>query len=205
MSGDRGLHPSDLDADPTVQFRRWYSDALFAGVAEPEAMCLATVSNDGVPAARMVLLKGVDTRGFVFYTNYDSQKGRELAANPVAALVWRWYKLERQVRVTGRAERVTPEESDAYFATRPRGAQLGAWASPQSRRLASRAELEAAVAALEVRFAGHAVPRPGWWGGIRVIPASLEFWQGRTSRLHDRLRYSRPAPGESWRVERLAP
>jgi len=205
VNGAPPLEPANLDSDPTVQFRRWFDDAVAAAVPEPEAMSVASVAADGMPSSRMVLLKHVDRRGFVFYTNYGSQKGEELAARPGAALVWRWFPLERQVRVRGLAERVSDEESDAYFATRPRGAQIGAWASPQSQVLAGRDELEARVAAAEARFARGPVPRPPWWGGIRVVPGSAEFWQGRESRLHDRLRYTRVPPAGGWRVERLAP
>ncbi len=207
VTADRTLDVADLESDPIVQFRHWFDDAVTAGVPEPEAMSVSTVSDEGLPSARMVLLKGVDPRGFVFYTNYESDKGRELAAHPVAALVWRWYQLERQVRAGGPAERTTEEESDRYFATRPRGAQLGAWASPQSRVLAGRTDLEAALADVELRFSDRPVPRPPWWGGIRIVPRKVEFWQGRPSRLHDRLRYTRVPDGEvaGWRIERLAP
>ncbi|HEX3541300.1 MAG TPA: pyridoxamine 5'-phosphate oxidase [Acidimicrobiales bacterium] len=203
------VDPAGLDPDPLTQFRRWFADAVAAGVPEPEAMCVASVGEDGIPSGRMVLMKRVDQRGFVFFTNYRSQKGRELAANPGAALVWRWFALERQVRVRGRAEMAGADESDAYFATRPRGAQIGAWASPQSQVLADRAELEARVAEAAARFGDSPIPRPPWWGGIRVVPDSVEFWQGRESRLHDRVRYRRPSagdePGPAWRLERLAP
>ncbi len=205
MSASRPFSPDDLAPDPVAQFRRWFDDALAAAVPEPEAMNVATIGDDGGPNSRMVLLKQFDERGFVFFTNYDSQKGREAAARPAAALTWRWFPLERQVRARGRAERVSAEESDAYFATRPRGAQIGAWASPQSQVLADRQELEARVAEVTARFRDGPIPRPQWWGGIRVVPASVEFWQGRESRLHDRLRYRRDQPAEEWQVERLAP
>jgi pyridoxamine 5'-phosphate oxidase len=196
------LDEDAVDPDPMVQFGNWYSDAVAAAVPEPEAMCLATVAAGG-PSARMVLLRGVDARGFVFHTNYDSQKGRELAANPLAALVFRWYRLQRQVRISGSAERISHEDSVAYFRTRPRGAQIGAWASRQSEVLADRRALESQVAGIEERFAGAEVPLPPWWGGVRVVPSAMEFWQGREDRLHDRLRYRRD--GDGWRIERLAP
>jgi pyridoxamine 5'-phosphate oxidase len=198
----RHFDVEDLDPDPVTQFGRWFADAQAAGVPEPEAMALAT-SAGGTPSVRFVLLKGVDERGFAFYTNYNSRKGRELDANPLASLVFRWWALERQVRVGGRVRMVDPEESDAYFATRPRGAQLGAWASPQSEVLADREELEAQLAEVTARFDGREVPRPAWWGGYRVEPAEIEFWQGRPDRLHDRLRYERERTG--WRIDRLSP
>jgi pyridoxamine 5'-phosphate oxidase len=206
VTGDLALDLADLDAEPTVQFQRWFEEAVAVGVPEPEAMCVASIGADGAPSARMVLMKGVDLRGFVFFTNYQSRKGEELAANPRAALVWRWFLLERQVRVTGVAARASDAESDAYFATRPRGAQIGAWASPQSQVLAGRSELEARVDEVAERFSsgGDAVPRPPWWGGVRVVPETVEFWQGRASRLHDRLRYRRSGD-DGWIVERLAP
>src|SRR5947209_5080175 len=175
-----------------VQFQHWFAEAVAAATPEPEAMCLATEAG-GVPSARMVLLRSLDRRGFVFHTNYDSEKGRHLAANPAASLVFRWYRLERQVRISGRAERISDDESTAYFRTRPRGAQVAAWASHQSQLLRDRAVLEAAVAELEARFRDAEVPRPPWWGGIRVVPSTMEFWQGREDRLHDRLRYRRDA------------
>jgi pyridoxamine 5'-phosphate oxidase len=197
------LDVGDLDRDPIVQFRRWFAEALAMGTGEPEAVCVATASTDGMPSARMVLLRSVDDQGLVFYTNYDSPKVQNLAENPAAELVWWWDPSRRQVRVAGHAARVTPEESDAYFATRERGSQLAAWASPQSRVLDDRAALDERVAAAEARFAGKPVPRPPWWGGVRVSPTSVEFWQGRPHRLHDRFRYVRQ--GRGWRTERLAP
>jgi pyridoxamine 5'-phosphate oxidase len=205
VTGNQALDPADLDADPTVQFRRWFDDAVAIGVPEPEAMCVASVAADGTPSARMVLLKQVDERGFVFFTNYQSQKGQELSAHPGAALVWRWFLLERQVRVSGVAQRASSDESDAYFATRPRGAQIGAWASPQSQVLEARSDLEERVDEVANRFGDGPIPRPSWWGGIRVVPTTVEFWQGRSSRLHDRLRYCRLEAGTEWTVERLAP
>lgn len=205
VSGEPDLDPADVDAEPTAQFQRWFDDAVAARVPEPEAMCIASVAADGTPSARMVLLKHVDRHGFVFFTNYQSRKGSELAAHPPAALVWRWFALERQVRVGGAAERVSAAQSDAYFATRPRGAQIGAWASPQSQVLATRAELEARVAAVVERFDAGPIPRPPWWGGIRIVPETVEFWQGRASRLHDRVHYRRRPGDVGWLVERLAP
>jgi pyridoxamine 5'-phosphate oxidase len=196
------LDVGDVATDPIVQFQRWFADAVSAGEFEPEAMCVATAV-DNRPSARMVLMKAVDQRGFVFYTNYESQKASELAANPSAALVFRWTILRRQVRVTGRAEWVSEAESDAYFASRERGSQLGAWASQQSTVLPDRATLDRRMAEVEARFADQPVPRPPWWGGIRVVPDSVELWQGQVNRLHDRLRYTPTDDG--WRVERLAP
>jgi pyridoxamine 5'-phosphate oxidase len=198
------LSGSDVDADPIVQFTRWFEQALAGEITEPNAMTVATATRDGIPSARMVLLKGFDERGFVFYTNYESQKGRELAENPVAALVFHWVELHRQVRVAGVVERVSAEESDAYFQSRPRGSRLGAWVSHQSAVLTGREELEVRLAALVAQYGEGEIPLPPYWGGYRVIPASVEFWQGRPSRLHDRLRYSRQ-PDDSWRIERLSP
>ena len=197
------LDVADVDPDPITQFERWFADAVTAGVDEPNAMTLATATADGAPSARQVLLKGVDHRGFTFYTNYTSTKARQMAANPRVALVFRWFALARQVRVTGTARRVPAEESDAYFRTRPRASQLGAWASPQSQVLPDRAGLEALVAEVEARFAGRDVSRPPHWGGFVVAHTSVEFWQGRENRLHDRIRYR--LDGSQWRVERLAP
>jgi pyridoxamine 5'-phosphate oxidase len=201
MSDELSEH--DLLADPIALVRRWFADAQAAGIEQPDAMTLATVGADGRPSARAVLLKGIDRRGFAFFTNYESRKARELDANPHAALVLLWIQLQRQVRVGGRVERLSPEESDAYFATRPRGSQLGAWASRQSEPLPDRAALEARWAALEERYASGVVPRPPHWGGYRVEPDEIEVWQGRANRLHDRFRYRRSADG--WSRERLQP
>ncbi|HEX4806984.1 MAG TPA: pyridoxamine 5'-phosphate oxidase [Conexibacter sp.] len=198
------LSERDLPPDPIALVQRWYADAQAADLPQPDAMTLATATADGRPSARAVLLKGIDARGFVFYTNYESRKGRELDANPHAALVLLWLPLDRQVRVTGSVARLDPEESDAYFATRPRGSQLGAWASEQSRPLADRAELEERWRALDQRYGGAAVPRPPHWGGYRVEPDEIELWQGRANRLHDRFRYTRAAGGD-WRHARLQP
>jgi pyridoxamine 5'-phosphate oxidase len=185
------------------QFEQWLEQALAAGLVLPNTMALATATPDGRPSARMLLLKGLDERGFTFYTNYGSQKGTELAANPHAALVFYWAELERQVRVTGRAERVSRAESEAYFRTRPFGSRLGAWASPQSEVISGRAVLEDRVRELSLEHLGENVPLPPFWGGFRLYPDEVEFWQGRENRLHDRFRYRRQ--GNGWIVERLAP
>lgn len=199
-----GLDETDLAADWLTQFRQWLDDAITAGLSEPNAMIVATASRGAVPSARTVLLKGLNERGFVFFTHYTSRKGRQALANPVASLVFPWHPIQRQVLVTGAVERVTDAESDAYFASRPYGSQLGAAASPQSTVIGSRAELEAARDALAARYPeGTPVPRPPNWGGLRVVPETVEFWQGRPDRLHDRLRYRRD--GDTWVVERLAP
>ncbi len=198
-----GLSETDAADDPIAFFERWLGDAVEAGVSEPNAMTLATVGADGQPAARIVLLKGVDERGFVFYTNYESRKARDLAAHPRAALAFWWEPLERQVRVEGTVARVSQAESDAYFARRPRGSRLGAWASDQSRPVPDRAALEQRLAALEEEHPGDDVPRPPHWGGFRLAPTRVEFWQGRPNRLHDRLAYTRTAEG--WEGVRLAP
>jgi pyridoxamine 5'-phosphate oxidase len=198
-----GLSEADVAAEPIAQFGRWFDQALAARLPEPNAMVLVSVGADGQPSARVVLLKGLDARGFVFYTNYESRKGRELDAGGRAALVFFWAELERQVRVEGVAERVSPEESDAYFASRPPGSRIGAAASPQSQVIAGRAELERRVAELSAQHPEGDIARPAHWGGYRVRPAVVEFWQGRPSRLHDRIRY-RLDEG-AWAVERLAP
>jgi pyridoxamine 5'-phosphate oxidase len=197
------LDESRAAGEPFAQFRRWIGDALAGDVIEPNAMTLATVDAAGHPAARVVLLRGWDERGFVFFTNYESSKGHEIAANPSAALVFFWGKLERQVRISGRVEILPTEESDAYFAKRPRGSRVSAWASPQSQVIRGRDVLEAGMEEIERRFAGADVPRPAFWGGYRVIPVRIEFWQGRPDRAHDRLCYN--ATGTSWMRERLAP
>jgi pyridoxamine 5'-phosphate oxidase len=196
------LDEQGVDPDPFRQFARWFDEAVAAAVPEPNAMTVASADATGRPAARILLLKGVDARGFVFYTNYGSRKGRELAPGRYAALLFFWVELERQVRVEGVVEHVSAVESDAYFAVRPRASQLGAWASPQSSAIADRAWLEAQYAACEARY-GSVVPRPPHWGGMRVIPDRFEFWQGRPSRLHDRLEWGRAAGG--WTIRRLAP
>jgi pyridoxamine 5'-phosphate oxidase len=203
VDGAAELRRHDLAADPLEQFRGWFSEAS-AALDVPEAVALATARPEGAPSARMVLLKGFDERGLVFFSHYTSRKGRELEANPQAALLFHWSPLGRQVRVEGLVERVAGEESDAYFATRPREAQVGALASRQSDPLASRAELDERLAELEQDLAGGAVPRPPTWGGFRLAPRTWEFWQHRDSRLHDRFRYERE-PSGAWRIERLFP
>jgi pyridoxamine 5'-phosphate oxidase len=199
-----GLRESDIDPDPIKQFTAWFDAASEAGVPEPNAMTLATATPDGIPSARIVLLKGVDERGFVFYTNYESDKGRDLRANPRAALTFYWPGLARQVRICGTVEQVSREESRAYFASRPLGSQIGAAASRQSTVIPDRAVLEREFARLEADYPNGQIPLPDYWGGYRVAPATIEFWQGRPSRLHDRLRYTRKADG-GWRIERLSP
>jgi pyridoxamine 5'-phosphate oxidase len=201
---DAGLNEADVDPDPIRQFGLWFQQALAAGVPEPNAMTLATATPEGRPSARTVLLKGCDQAGFTFFTNYESRKGRELAANPWASLVFFWVELGRQVHIEGQAERVSPAESDAYFRGRPPGHQLGAWASRQSEVVPGRAVLEQRLAELTAQYAGREVPRPPYWGGFRVRPVEIEFWQGRPNRLHDRLLYRRALP-EGWRIERLSP
>ena len=197
------LDERDVAPDPVAMFSRWFAEAQAADVAEPNAMTLATASADGAPSARMVLLKGVDDGGFVFFTDYRSRKAAELAANPRAALVFHWVELERQVRIAGSVARVAREETEAYFRTRPLGSRLGAWASEQSSVIAGRAVLDTRLRDVEARFAGEDVPAPPHWGGYRLAPGSVEFWQGRASRLHDRIRYVRRAG--AWAIERLSP
>ena len=198
---ERPLDEADVDPDPLRQFAAWFEEAGAAGVRAPEATALATATADGRPSVRMVLLKSFDERGFVFFTGYESRKGAELAANPRAALLFYWDPLGRQVRIEGVVERISGAESDAYFASRPRGAQISASVSPQSRVVESRASLEAAAARLQAR--GGELPRPPAWGGFRLAPQTYEFWQHRSNRLHDRLRY-RPDGGR-WTIERLGP
>jgi pyridoxamine 5'-phosphate oxidase len=197
------LAEADVDPDPVVQFGRWFEQAEEAGLLEPTAMTLATATPDGRPSARMVLLRGFDERGFCFYTNYESRKGIELAANPRAALVLWWGELERQVRIEGTVTRTSREESEAYFHSRPPGSQLSAAASPQSRVIEGRATLERRVAELATGSPDGKVPLPEFWGGYRLAHEVVELWQGRPNRLHDRLRYRRV--GDAWRIERLAP
>ena len=199
----KALAEADVDPDPVVQFGRWFEQAERSGLLEPHAMTLATATPDGRPSARMVLLRGFDERGFCFYTNYESRKGAELAANPRAALVFWWDKLERQVRIEGRVERTSRAENEAYFASRPPGSQLSAAASPQSRVIEDRAVLERRVAELATTVPDGRLPLPEFWGGYRLVPEVVELWQGRPDRLHDRLRYRRV--GDAWTIERLAP
>jgi pyridoxamine 5'-phosphate oxidase len=198
------LREEDVDPDPIRQFLLWFDQATRSAVAEPNAMTLATCTSQGRPSARVVLLRGIEERGFSFFTNYESRKARELETNPWAALVFFWQEMERQVRVEGRIERVSADESNAYFRSRPASSRIGAWASPQSQVIESREVLEERCNELEKRFVDGAVTRPPHWGGYRLVPDAIEFWQGRASRLHDRLRYSRRQQGD-WLIERLAP
>ena len=202
--GRASLDESDVRPDPIEQFGVWFDEARAANVPEPNAMTLATVGAGGAPSARIVLLKGFDARGFTFHTNYQSRKGEELAGNPRAALCFFWQPLERQVRIEGVVERTSPEESEAYFRTRPVDAQIGAWVSQQSKPIASRAQLQSLLQQLKQRFGDGPVPRPEHWGGLRVVPSAVEFWQGRPSRLHDRILYTRQSDG-AWTRQRLSP
>jgi len=199
------LDEADVSHDPFVEFARWFAEAQDAQLPEPNAMTLATAAADGTPSARVVLLKAFDERGFVFFTDYRSRKGAELEANPRAALVFYWGELDRQVRITGGVALTTREESERYFKSRPLGSRLGAWASHQSRVIPGRAALESDLRSVEDRFKDGDVPLPPHWGGYRVVPDAIEFWQGRESRLHDRIRYVRQGGGKGWRVERLSP
>lgn len=197
------LNEAELQADPFSQFKYWFEQAISAQLPEPNAMILSTVSVSGAPSSRTVLLKELDSQGFVFFSNYASRKGREIAVNQQVCLLFYWAELERQVRIEGQIETISAADSDAYFASRPRGSQLGAWASSQSERLDSRETLEQTLQALEQEYADKAIPRPPHWGGYRVVPNAVEFWQGRPSRLHDRLLYQ--LEGQTWRVSRLSP
>jgi len=197
------LDEQNVALDPIAQFSRWFQEAMGSACAEPNAMTLATAEQDGRPSARIVLLKGFDARGFVFFTNYRSRKGRELALNPQGALLFHWIELERQVRIEGEVEMVAREESDEYYASRPLGSRLGAWASPQSEVIARREELQSRLSEVSAKF-GDDPPRPEHWGGYRLAPDIVEFWQGRPNRLHDRVRYIRES-ATVWKIERLAP
>lgn len=199
-----GLSEADIDSDPIAQFGVWFQQALDADLIEPNAMTLATATPDGKPTARIVLLKGVDEEGFVFYTNYESQKGQQLIANPYAALVFLWDKLERQIRIEGKVVKLDIKESEEYFQSRPKASQLGAWASNQSRVIPNREVLEQRLEDLKTEYKDETVPIPQHWGGFRVIPNRIEFWQGRPSRLHDRLVYDLQ-DDSSWQVQRLSP
>ncbi len=199
-----GLHERDLDPSPFKQFGRWFEQALSAELLDATAMTLATSSREGKPSARIMLLKDFDEKGFVFFTNYESRKGRELDENPYAAMVFFWAELERQVRITGRVSRIPREGSEEYFHSRPTGSQLGAWASHQSDVIGTPEFLESRIKELEFQFEGKSIPMPAFWGGLLLSPETIEFWQGRPNRLHDRLRYTLQPDG-SWRIERLSP
>ncbi|CRI63976.1 Pyridoxine/pyridoxamine 5'-phosphate oxidase [Thiocapsa sp. KS1] len=201
---EQGLSRSSLDPDPIRLFEQWYTAAIETALPEPNAMSLCTVDEGGQPYVRTVLLKLFDREGFVFFTNFESRKARQIDGNPQVAALFPWVALARQVQITGRAERIPTAESLRYFATRPRGSQIGAWSSPQSQVITSRSLLEAKVAEMKQRFAHGEIPLPDFWGGYRIVPSRIEFWQGRESRLHDRFLYTREGDG-SWRIERLAP
>ncbi len=204
MAISQQIEESSVNPDPFRQFKQWLEEASQSGLILPEAMAVATVSHSGQPSVRMVLLKGVDEKGFVFFTNYDSRKGKELSENPRAELLFWWSTLERQVRIEGSIEKVTARESDEYFRSRPRESQISAFASPQSMILRNREELEHMVRSIEQRYRNKEIPRPKNWGGVRVLPFRIEFWQGRKARLHDRILYTR-LPNGVWRISRLAP
>jgi pyridoxamine 5'-phosphate oxidase len=199
-----GLHERDLDPNPFKQFGRWFEQSLSAELLDANAMTVATSSREGKPSARVMLLKDFDEKGFVFFTNYESRKGRELDENPYAAMVFFWAELERQVRITGRVSRIPREESEEYFHSRPTGSQLGAWASHQSEVIGAPELLENRIKELEFQFEGKSIPMPAFWGGLLLSPETIEFWQGRPNRLHDRLRYTLQPDG-SWNIERLSP
>ncbi len=203
-SMEHGLPRDELDPDPIRQFQRWYEEAIATGIPEPNGMSLATVDAHGQPWVRTVLLKLYDERGFVFFTNYESSKSKQIAAHPRVALLFPWVGLARQIQITGTASRIPTAESLKYFATRPRGSQIGAWASPQSQVISSRSLLDAKVDQIKRKFSKGEIPLPDFWGGFRVEPATIELWQGRASRLHDRFHYSRTPQG-NWSIERLAP
>ena len=201
---ERGLHRRDLDPDPIKQFSNWFTAAIEAQLRDVNAMSLATATADGKPSVRIVLLKAFDHNGFVFFTNYESEKGCQLDANPYAALGFYWIELDRQIRINGRVEKTSREESDRYFHSRPLGSQLGAWASRQSEVVDARRVLDARMAQISERFEGKQIPLPPHWGGFRLKPERIEFWQGRANRLHDRFRYTRH-PDDTWSIDRLAP
>jgi pyridoxamine 5'-phosphate oxidase len=200
----QSLNETEVNPHPIEQFRTWFEQAVTAQLLEPNAMTLATSTPDGFPSARMVLLKDIDERGFIFFTNYNSFKGQELAINPHGALVFWWAELERQVRIVGNVERVSPELSDRYFYSRPEKSRLGAWASNQSQVIPSREVLEQQLAEFDRKYQGREIPRPDFWGGLRVVPQAVEFWQGRSNRLHDRILYVK-SKNESWEIKRLSP
>ena len=201
-----GLNREDLKDSPFVQFNRWFEQAQAAKLNEPNAMSIATVSGDGIPSSRTVLLKIYDDKGYVFFTNYNSQKAMDIKHNPNVALLFPWLALERQVRITGQAEKISSAESLAYFSSRPKGSQIGAWISPQSRIIESREFLKSKLIEMKVKFSSGKIPLPNAWGGYRVVPTKFEFWQGRSSRLHDRFVYQKSEDGvENWNINRLAP